>query len=159
MVLTEIEKDYRINEFLTRAVTEVLPTPAALSLELHSGRKLTAYIGIDPTAPELHLGHVSQLRKLRRLQELGHQSILLIGDFTGMIGDPTDKSAARVKLSREEVLANAQTYKDQASRILDFDHPENPVLLKFNSEWLGQMNFADVLELASEVTVQQWFSH
>lgn len=150
-----MNKEAKIEEFLTRAVDQVLPSKEELDRELRSGRQLTAYIGIDPTAPELHVGHVSQLQKLERLHELGHRVILLIGDFTAMIGDPTDKTAARVKLSREQVLANAVNYKEQASRILDFDDPVNPVELKFNSEWLGKMNFSDVVELASEITVQQ----
>ncbi len=149
------EKERLVDELLTRAVDAVHPSPDLLKSALMSGDRLTAYMGIDPTAPELHLGHVSQLYKLKRLQELGHHVILLIGDFTAMIGDPTDKSSTRVKLTRQQVLENANTYKEQASKILDFEHPMNPIELKYNSEWLGEMNFEEVLELASEVTVQQ----
>lgn len=142
-------------ELTTRAIAEIYPNPGALRTELLSGRRLTAYMGIDPTAPDMHVGHESQLLKLQKLQQMGHHVILLIGDFTAMIGDPTDKSAARTKLSREEVLENAEGYKDQASKVLDFEHPANPVELRYNSEWLGGMDFGDVLELASEFTVQQ----
>lgn len=149
-----IVDDMAIHELTTRAVAEVCPSPAALEEELKSGRQLTAYMGIDPTAPDMHVGHESQLLKLKRLQDLGHKTILLIGDFTAMIGDPTDKSAARTKLSREEVMANAEGYKEQASKILDFNHPTNPTELRYNSDWL-RMDFAEVLELASEFTVQQ----
>jgi tyrosyl-tRNA synthetase len=144
-----------IHELTTRAVTEVYPSPEALAEELRSGRQLTAYMGIDPTAPDMHVGHESQLLKLRRLQDLGHHVVLLIGDFTATIGDPTDKSAARVKLTREQVMANARGYREQAGKILDFDREDNPIDLRYNSEWLGKMDFADVLELASEFTVQQ----
>lgn len=150
-----VDDDAAIEELTTRAIAEIYPSPEDLAVELRSGRILTAYIGIDPTDPSLHVGHESQLLKLQRLQELGHNVILLIGDFTGMIGDPTDKSAARVKLSRDEVLANAENYKEQASKIIDFDDPVNPAQIRYNSEWLGRMSFEDVVELASEITVQR----
>lgn len=155
MALNQELKERQIGEFITRGVQQVLPTPKGLAAELRSGKILKAYLGIDPTAPELHIGHVSQLHKLERLRQMGHAVTLLIGDFTGMIGDPTDKSAARVKLTPEQVAYNATTYKDQASKILNFDDPINPIKLRFNSEWLGKMNFEDVLELASEMTVQR----
>lgn len=155
MGLTKEQKEEKVEELLSRAIEQVYPSKEALKAELLSGRRLRAYLGIDPTGPDIHVGHQSQLLKLRLLQELGHSIILLIGDFTAMIGDPTDKSAMRVKLTSEQVLANAESYKQQASKILDFDNPNNPVELRFNSEWLSAMNFADVLELASEFTVQQ----
>lgn len=150
-----VDDDAAIEELTTRAITEIYPSPEDLAVELRSGHILTAYIGIDPTDPSLHVGHESQLLKLQRLQELGHNVILLIGDFTGMIGDPTDKSAARVKLTRNEVLANAEGYKEQAGKIIDFDDPVNPAQLRYNSEWLSKMSFEDVVELASEITVQR----
>lgn len=153
--LPETDRGRQIEEFLTRGVQQILPIQEQLAAGLASGRTLKAYMGIDPTAPELHIGHVSQLRKMRRLQLLGHEVTLLIGDFTGRIGDPTDKSATRVKLTPEQVAGNAATYKQQAAKILDFDDPVNPVRLRFNSEWLDPMTFADVLELASEMTVQR----
>ncbi|MEO9179874.1 MAG: tyrosine--tRNA ligase, partial [Candidatus Saccharimonadales bacterium] len=144
-----------ITELISRGVSEIYPSAEALAEVLHSGKRLTVYMGIDPTAADMHVGHESQLLKLRRLQDLGHRVVLLIGDFTATIGDPTDKSAARVKLTREQVLDNARSYKQQAAKILDFDQQQNPVELRFNSEWLAKMGFADVLELASEFTVQQ----
>lgn len=144
-----------INELLTRGVDSVYPSPDALAEELQSGRQLSVYMGMDPTAPDMHVGHESQLLKLKRFQELGHNVTLLIGDFTGMIGDPTDRSAARQKLTRDEVLHNAEGYRQQAGKILDFENPHNPVRMRYNSEWLGKMSFADVVELSSEFTVQQ----
>lgn len=151
----EDERQQLAFEVTTRAVEQAYPSPQEFQEAVGGDRRLTAYMGIDPTSPDMHVGHESQLLKMRNLQQLGHKVILLIGDFTAMIGDPTDKSAARVKLTKEEVLENASGYKDQASKILDFDHPENPIELAYNSTWLGKMNFADVVELASEFTVQQ----
>lgn len=144
----------KIQTLLERGVERIYPSKEFLEARLKEGKQLSLYLGIDPTGPNLHIGHSIQLRKLRQFQELGHKVILLIGDFTGMIGDPTDKSAARVRLTRDQVLKNAERYKEQASKILDFEG-ENPVELKYNSEWLGKMSFADVVELASNFTVQQ----
>lgn len=141
-------------ELLARGVANIYPTAEMLAKELMNGRRLTVYLGIDPTGPSLHLGHAIPMRKLAVMQKLGHRIILLIGDFTAMIGDPTDKMATRKKLTREQVLENCKTYKKQASKILDFDG-SNPVELKFNSEWLGKMSFTEVVELASHFTVQQ----
>ncbi|MCI0479403.1 tyrosine--tRNA ligase, partial [Candidatus Uhrbacteria bacterium] len=143
-----------IRAFLTRGVENVYPTPAALEKRLASGKPLTAYLGIDPTGPSLHLGHAISMRKLAELQKLGHKIVLLIGDFTAMIGDPTDKTAARKKLSREQVMLNCKGYRKQAEKILDFGGP-NPAEMRFNSDWLGAMTFGDVVELASHFTVQQ----
>lgn len=143
-----------VQTFLTRAVQNVYPTPEKLAERMLSGPRLTVYAGIDPTGPTLHLGHVIWLRKLAELQEMGHRVIMLVGDFTAMIGDPTDKKATRKQLTREEVLQNCTLYKEQASRFLRFDG-ENPVELKFNSDWLAKMSFADVVELSSHFTVQQ----
>lgn len=155
MGLSGAEQEALIEELVTRGIEQIYPSSEELASELRAGLRMTAYMGVDPTAPDLHVGHESQLLKLQRLQRLGHNVILLIGDFTGMIGDPSDKSAARVKLTRDEVLENAEGYKQQAGKILDFEHPNNPVQVRYNSEWLGKMSFVDVLELASEVTVQQ----
>ncbi len=119
-----------------------------------NGKSLTVYLGIDPTGPTLHLGHVIPMQKLEELQALGHKIILLIGDFTAMIGDPTDKTATRKKLTREEVLENCKLYQKQASHFLKFDGA-NPAELRFNNDWLGKMSFGDVVELASHFTVQQ----
>ena len=110
---------------------------------------LRVKLGLDPSAPDIHLGHTVVLRKPNQFQDLGHQIVLIIGDFTGRIGDPSGKSAARKPLTEEQVLANAKTYEDQIFKILDRDKTE----VHFNSEWLGKMNFADVLTLAAKYTV------
>lgn len=144
----------KIEELLTRGVEKIFPSREFLEARLKEGKQLSLYLGIDPTGPDLHIGHSIQLRKLRQFQDLGHKVILLIGDFTGMIGDPTDKSATRVRLTREQVLKNAEAYKEQAGKILDFGG-KNPVELKYNSEWLGKMSFADGIELAAHFTVPQ----
>ncbi len=120
-----------------------------LRQRLESGVPLRVKAGFDPTAPDLHLGHTVLLNKLRQFQQLGHQVIFLIGDFTGMIGDPTGKSATRKPLTREDVLANAETYKEQVFKVLDPDKTE----VRFNSEWFGKMDAADMIRLASQLTV------
>ncbi|MFH1712055.1 MAG: tyrosine--tRNA ligase [Patescibacteria group bacterium] len=150
-VSTDKEK---INELLTRGVEAVYPSPEAFFKKLKSGKKLRIYVGFDPTAPDLHIGHALQLRKLKQFQDLGHEVIMLIGSFTAMIGDPTDKMATRKQLTQKQVLTNAAGYKKQASKIISFTG-ENPAKLMFNHKWLGKMSFADVVELASHFTVQQ----
>lgn len=143
-----------IRHFLTRGVLNVYPNRETVEKALLSGKRLRVYLGVDPTGPSLHLGHVIPMRKLAGLQALGHEVILLIGDFTAMIGDPTDKAATRKRLTRQEVLANCKSYKEQASRILSFTG-KNPATLKYNSSWLGKMSFEDILELSVHFTVQQ----
>lgn len=144
----------KITEVLSRGVEKIYPSKEALEKLLRSGKKIRLYLGIDPSNPQLHLGNAVPLRKLRQFQDLGHKVILLVGDFTGMIGDPTDKSAARIKLTKKQALENARTYKEQASKILRFSG-ENPVEMKFNSEWLAKLTFSEVVEIASNFTVQQ----
>ena len=144
----------QVDELLTRRVDTIIPSREELEKVLHSTKKLKLYMGFDPSKPNLHIGHLVGLLQLKLFQNLGHEVIFLIGDFTAMIGDPTDKTAARTKLTRDQVLANAQTYKDQAGRILNFSG-KNPVKMKFNSEWLDPLKFADIIELASNFTVQQ----
>jgi tyrosyl-tRNA synthetase len=113
------------------------------------GRPLRVKAGFDPTAPDLHIGHTVLLNKMRQFQDLGHQVIFLIGDFTGMIGDPTGKNVTRKPLTREDVAANARTYADQVFKVLDRDRTE----LRFNSEWFGPMTAADMIRLAAQHTV------
>lgn len=120
-----------------------------LKQRLEQGRPLRVKAGFDPTAPDLHLGHTVLLNKLRQFQELGHEAIFLIGDFTGMIGDPTGKNTTRKPLTRDEVIENARTYEGQIYRILD---PEK-TLVMFNSSWMGGMNAADLIQLAARHTV------
>ena len=120
-----------------------------LIARLKLGRPLRIKAGFDPTAPDLHLGHTVLLNKMRQFQDLGHQVIFLIGDFTGMIGDPSGKNATRKPLTREDVLANAETYAAQVYKVLDREKTE----LRFNSEWFGQMSAADMIRLAAKHTV------
>jgi tyrosyl-tRNA synthetase len=135
-------------ELISRGAEEILK-PDELATRLKSGRPLRIKAGFDPTAPDLHLGHTVLLNKMRQFQELGHQVIFLIGDFTGMIGDPTGKNITRKPLTREDVLANAETYAEQVFKVLDRERTE----VRFNSEWFGQMSAADMIRLAGQHTV------
>jgi len=119
--------------------------------KLALGRPLRVKLGVDPTSADLHLGHTIILRKLREFQDLGHQAVLIIGDFTGMIGDPSGRSATRPHLSSEEVRANAETYREQAFKVLDAGRTE----IVFNGDWFRQMRYEDVIRLNSRVTLQQ----
>lgn len=127
---------------------EELEARLAASLQA-GGRPLRVKAGFDPTAPDLHIGHTVLLNKMRQFQDLGHQVIFLIGDFTGMIGDPTGKNATRKPLTREDVLANARTYEEQVFKVLDRERTE----VRFNSEWFGEMSAADMIRLAGQHTV------
>ena len=124
---------------------------AELKEKLALGRPLRVKLGVDPTSPDLHLGHALILRKLRQFQDLGHQAVLIIGDFTSMIGDPSGRSATRPQLSREQVQANAETYREQAFKVLD---PARTRLIA-NGEWFEQMQFEEIIRLNSMVTLQQ----
>lgn len=137
--MEEMEKKEKINELLTRGVAVIYPSREFLEQKLASDKRLTIYNGIDPTGPTLHIGHSVALLKLAQFQKLGHRVILLIGDFTATIGDPTDKMAARVPLTKEQVWENAKLYKKQASKILRFTG-ENKAELKYNSKWLAKMS-------------------
>jgi tyrosyl-tRNA synthetase len=133
---------------IKKGVAEVIPEPellAKLEASRKSGRPLRVYLGVDPTAPDLHLGHTVVLRKLKHFQDLGHTAVFLIGDFSAMIGDPTGVSETRPPLTREQVEANAKTYLDQVFKILDRDKTE----VRSNSEWLSKMNAEDVVRLCS----------
>ncbi len=142
----------KVEELLTRGVNKIYPSKEELKGELK--RKLRVYQGFDPTSPQLHIGHLVGLRKLKQWQDLGHEVIFLIGDFTATIGDPTGKDTARVPLTHEQVKKNAQTYKEQASRILKFEGV-NPVKMMFNSEWLGKIGAPELLKLAGNITHSQ----
>ena len=142
-----IEEQIKI---IKKGVVDLLPEEELIK-KLKKGKPLKIKLGADPSAPDLHLGHTVILRKLRQLQDLGHEITFLIGDFTGMIGDPSGKSDMRKPLSREEVLQNAETYKKQVFKILDAEK----TIIRFNSEWLSPLNFADILRLTSSITVAQ----
>ncbi len=139
-------------EILTENAAEVITEyefKKKLEKSVVENKPLRCKLGIDPSAPDLHLGHAVVLHKLRQFQELGHHIIIILGDFTGMIGDPTGRSEMRRQLSVDEVMANAKTYQEQIFNILDADKTE----MVFNSEWLAKLNFADVIKLASTLTV------
>lgn len=144
---------YTIDYVLTRGVSEILPGKAGLA-RLMSKKKITLYQGFDPSMASLHLGNLVGLIKLSQFQKLGHKVIFLVGDFTGMIGDPTDKSATRKKLTRKEVLENAKSWKKQASMILNFSG-QNPAKILYNSQWSDKLTFADLLETTSHFSVQR----
>src|SRR3954464_5567573 len=128
-----------------------LISEAELRAKLRLNRPLRIKLGVDPTSSDLHLGHTLALRKLRQFQDLGHEAILIIGDFTAMIGDPSGRSVTRPQLTHEEVLANAETYRTQAFKILD---PKKTRTV-FNGDWFKKMNFSEVIRLNSRVTLQQ----
>ncbi|MDU2158680.1 tyrosine--tRNA ligase, partial [Clostridium sp.] len=114
-----------------------------------NNKPLIIKLGLDPSAPDIHLGHAVVLRKIKQMQDLGHKAVIVIGDFTGKIGDPTGKAKGRKALTDEEVLRNAETYKTQIFKVLD----ESKTEVRFNSEWLSKLNFNDVLKLAATTTV------
>lgn len=143
-----------IENLLTRGVDKIYPSKEELEKVLRSGKKLKLYLGIDPSGDKLHIGHAVALRKLRQFQDLGHEVILLIADFTGMIGDPTGKKEGRKQLSLERVHENAKFYKEQAAKIIRFTG-NNPVKTRNNSEWLAKLDFKEIIDLASHFTVQQ----
>jgi tyrosyl-tRNA synthetase len=134
--------------YLTKGCVDIV-TPEALKTKLARGKPLTVKVGFDPTAPDIHLGHTVLMRKMKHFQDLGHRVIFLIGDFTGMIGDPTGKSKTRPPLAREDILANAETYKKQAFKILDPAKTE----IRFNREWLGPLGSDGWVHLAARYNV------
>lgn len=145
----EVERQLAI---VSRGAAEIIPQEALrekLALSLASGRPLRVKLGLDPSAPDIHIGHTVVLHKLRQFQELGHEVQLIIGDFTGRIGDPTGKSETRRQLSEDDVKRNAETYREQLYKILD----PAKTRFYFNSAWLGELRFAEVLQLAGKLTV------
>jgi len=152
-IITDSQKR-RIEEVLARGVEKIYPSYKGLKEVMLSSKRLRLYCGYDPSSSVLHIGHMITFKKLAQFQSLGHEVIMLIGDFTGMIGDPTDKTAARKKMSRQEVLENSKNYKKQASKFLKFTGP-NPAKILYNSQWSDKLTFKDLIELASNFTVQQ----
>ncbi len=143
------EEQYKI---LTENISEIITDEefrSKLERSVVENKPLRCKLGIDPSAPDLHIGHAVVLHKLRQFQDLGHLVVLIIGDFTGMIGDPTGRSEMRRQLTEEEVMENARTYQEQLFLILDPERTE----MVFNSQWLAKLNFADVIKLASKLTV------
>jgi tyrosyl-tRNA synthetase len=149
MSFISVEKQLNI---IRRGTTEIVPQDELvekLEKSRETNHPLTVKLGCDPTRPDLHLGHTVILRKLGQFQELGHQAVLIIGDFTALIGDPTGQNKTRPSLSEEEIKMNAETYLQQASKVLDVDK----TVIVYNSDWLGEMGFADVIKLTSQLTV------
>jgi tyrosyl-tRNA synthetase len=137
------------DELLTRGVANIIPGKKELKGRLDNGKKINVYLGIDPTATKIHLGHAVPLRKLNELAKRGHNVTFLIGDFTALIGDTSDKDAERPALTNEEIEENFKNYKRQAEKILDF----SLVKIRYNSEWLKPLNFEDILKLAQHFSV------
>lgn len=135
----------------SRYIEKIFPSEDFLKERLNSGKQVSIYYGIDPTGPDLHLGHSTSLLILKKFQALGHKTIIVIGDFTAQIGDPTGKDSARKPLTRKQVLNNAKTYKNQIGKILDLKKLE----FAYNSRWLDKFRFPDVIKLGSMITVQQ----
>ncbi|MFA7169470.1 MAG: tyrosine--tRNA ligase [Candidatus Paceibacterota bacterium] len=147
--MTEINTDSeKIKELLSRNVEEVI-VRESLEKKLESGKKLRIKLGCDPSRPDLHLGHSIAIRKLKEFQDMGHQVVFIIGDYTGMIGDPTGKSKTRNALTRDEVAENAKSYLEQVGQILDIEKTE----IRYNSEWFAQLTFEEVLRLTGKFTV------
>lgn len=136
----------KIEELLTRGVANIIPNIGELRKLLTSGKKLNVYLGIDPTATKIHLGHAVVLRKLNEFAELGYNVTFLIGDFTALIGDTSDKDAERPVLTQEQIQENFKTYKKQAEKILDF----SKVQVRYNSEWLSKLSFPEIIKLAQQ---------
>src|SRR3989344_8051171 len=146
-----ITDEIKIREVLGLYVEAVFPSPEKALEIFKSGRRLSFYLGIDPTGPDIHLGHLTNFLVLKKIIKLGHKVILLIGDFTARIGDPTRKDAVRQPLSKNQVKENLKTYLNQVYKIL----PKRSLEIKYNSQWLERMNLEDVINLGSNFTVQQ----
>src|SRR3989344_5956540 len=142
-----------IEELLTRGVEKIYPSKGELEKVLKSGKKLKLYNGIDPTGAHLHLGHMVVLRKLRQFQNLGHETIILIGDFTARIGDPTDKSSTRYRLTKKQVEENSANYEKTIGKLLDLSRSN--IRLLHNAKWTNKLTPEDMLDLASNFTVSQ----
>ena len=145
MINVNVDEQIKI---ISKGADEVIALDE-LKEKLKEGKPLTVKLGLDPSAPDIHIGHAVVLRKIKQLQDLGHKAVIIIGDFTGMIGDPSGKSKTRKPLTKDQVLENAKTYEKQIFKILDREKTD----LRFNSEWLDKLNFRDVIELSSKYTV------
>lgn len=150
MIYTDKKK---IEALLTRGVSEVIERKS-LEKKLSSGKELRVKLGIDPTSPDLHLGRSVPLLKLRDFQELGHKIVFIVGDFTGVIGDTSDKESERPMLDRAQVEKNMQTYREQAGKIIDLDKAE----IRYNSEWLGRLSYYDVAEHANQFSIAEFIA-
>lgn len=145
-----MNRQQRIQELITRGVEQII-VRTSLAKKLDSGKRLRVKLGIDPTSPWLHLGHTVVLRKLRQFQDLGHQVIFLIGDFTARIGDPSDRSSARKPMTDQDITKNVETYKEQVGKVLDLSKVE----IRYNMEWYRDMDLAELFQVASLFSVNQ----
>ncbi len=143
-----------IEELLSRGVANIIPSKEELVKKIELGDKLNIYLGIDPTAVNIHLGHAVSLRLLQKFSDLGHNVTFLVGDFTALIGDTSDKETERPQLTAEEIKTNLETYKDQASKVLDF----SKIQIKFNSEWLSELRFSDIIKLTQQFSLGDFIS-
>ncbi len=143
-----------MDDLLIRGVTNIIPNKNELEKVLKTGKKLNIYLGIDPTATKIHLGHAMPLRKLQEFAALGHNITFLIGDFTALIGDTSDKDSERPSLTNEEIKENFQTYKKQAEKVLDF----SKIKVRFNSEWLSKLTFEEIIKLSQNFSVGDFTS-
>ncbi|HRP37687.1 MAG TPA: tyrosine--tRNA ligase, partial [Candidatus Dojkabacteria bacterium] len=134
-----------INKFLDHKIDQIYPSSEELRKRLESGERLKFYIGADATGPNLHLGHLIPILKLKELQQMGHEIIFLVGDFTARLGDPTDKSETRKLLSKEEVEENSKEYQKQIAKYIDFEGSDNPARIVFNSTWNENLSLSDVI--------------
>lgn len=143
-----------VASLLTRGVANIIPSKELLEKELRSGKKLNIYLGIDPTAVNIHLGHAVLLRKLQAFADLGHNVTFLVGDFTALIGDTSDKESERPQLTQDQIQENLETYKSQAEKVLDF----SKIKIKFNSEWLSELKFTDIVKLTQHFSLGDFIS-
>jgi len=143
-----------IDELVTRGVENTIPSKEKLREVLSSGKKLNIYLGIDPTATTIHLGHAVPLRKLQKFAELGHHVTFLIGDFTALIGDTSDKDSERPQLTKDQIEQNFRTYKAQAEKLLDF----SKISVRYNSEWLAKLSYAEIIQLMQHFSAGDFFN-
>lgn len=145
----------KIDELICRSIAEIIPSKEEFKKLLLSGKRIKIYIGADATGSALHLGHSTNFMVLERFRRLGHQVVILVGDFTARLGDPTDRQAARVQLTREQVMENTKTWLKQIAPLIDFNDKNNPPEVVYNHEWLSCLTFEQIINLASNFTVQQ----
>ncbi|MEK7505460.1 MAG: tyrosine--tRNA ligase [Patescibacteria group bacterium] len=145
----------KIDELLSRSVANVLPSKDALKKLLLSGKRLKFYIGTDATGPQLHLGHSTNYLILEKFRKLGHEIVILFGDYTALIGDPSDKEAVRKQQTPAQIAGHIRDWKSQVEKIVDFEDTGNPARILCNSEWLSKLSFSDLIDIASTFTVQQ----
>ena len=149
---TIVTDEVLIDQILDRFTAEVLPSREEFKKALMKGDRLKFFVGADPTGPDLHIGHAINFLLLDQFKKLGHETVVLFGDFTARLGDPTGKDAARVKLSKEEIEENIKTWKDQIGKTIDFRGSNHPKVVR-NSSWLSKLDLAEIIELSGHFTI------